>query len=611
MNFLKKICLIVPLIPKLGYWNFFYALWYKLSLKLGLRKHLFPQRDGPSGVFFTKCNHATDDVVNYWKEGIIKKGDEIYHGIFTLFSYHKFNFGEIPDWFFNPFENRSFSKSTEHWNDIKDFGEGDIKIVWELSRFDWVTDLTRIYKVTGESGYLNRLNDLLNNWSSGNPVNTGPNWKCGQECSFRIMKLLTAAFCLDQYFSPCSSLIEMVKQHVLRIYPNINYSVSQNNNHSVSEAAGLFIGAAWLIKNGYDQKPYRKYKELGRKVLETSILKLIEKQGTFSQRSVIYHRLVMDTVSFVLHNMKLLEENPFSDTITERLKKLGEWQFKMTFGKNGDAPNFGNNDGSMLENMHSQGYRDFRPSTQLYFALLEQKSVYDDVTLCEPLWWRSGTYSLKYQKKSIPLPSAEIPDNHILLLRNKKASVFMKLPDDNFRPGNDIFHIDLWVEGKPVIVDSGTFSYNAGETTQRFKSVSAHNTVQFGDHEQMPEISRFLNGKWIKMNEILSPHCNEGDCVWEGFYKDYKNNCHQRKLILTRDSLEIVDKIESPEDVKIRYHINNLQNVRFETNAQYKKEEKSISSLYYYESHDIDVITLSAQANKTKNNKTVNFKILF
>ena len=595
----------------MGYWNFFYALWYKFSLKPGLRKHLFPQRDGPSGVFFTQCNPTTDDAVNYWKEDIIKNGDEIYRGIFTLFSCHKFNFGEIPDWFFNPFENITFSKKNIHWNDINDFSDGDIKIIWELSRFDWVTDLTRIYKVTGESEYLSRLNDLLNNWSASNPVNTGPNWKCGQETSFRIMKLLTAAHCLDQYFTPCSSLIEMVKEHVLRIYPNINYSVSQKNNHSVSEATGLFIGAAWLIKHGYDQKLYRKYRYHGRKILEKSILKLIEEQGTFSQRSVIYHRLVMDTVSFVLHNMKLLDENPFADNILNRLKKLGEWQFKMTFGMNGDTPNFGNNDGSMLENMHSLGYRDFRPSTQLYFGLLEQKSVYDDVALSEPLWWHSGTDSLKYQKKSISLPSAELLDNHILLLRNKKASVFMKLPDDKFRPGNDIFHIDLWVEGKPVLIDSGTFSYNAGENSKRFKSVSAHNTVQFGDHEQMPEISRFLNGKWIKMNEIISPHCNDGDCVWEGFYKDYKNNYHQRKLILTRDSLEIIDKFDSPEDIKIRYHINNVQNIRFETNADYKTEGKSLSSLYYYESHDVDVITLSVQANKAESQKTLNFKILF
>ncbi|MBK9580729.1 MAG: hypothetical protein IPO48_01970 [Saprospiraceae bacterium] len=200
------------------------------------------------------------------------------------------------------------------------------------------------------------------------------------------MKLLTAAHCLDQYDAPPSSLKEMVKQHVLRIYPNINYAISQDNNHGTSEAIGLYIGAAWLIQNGETSPKFKKFKRIGRQVLEERILKLIQVDGTFAQKSMTYHRVAVDTISFALHNMALLNEPAFNSPILERLSKLGEWQYKLTFGKEGDAPNFGSNDGAMIENLHNNSYRDFRPSTQLFFVALKQHRVYDDLSISEPVF---------------------------------------------------------------------------------------------------------------------------------------------------------------------------------------------------------------------------------
>ncbi|MBK6498405.1 MAG: alginate lyase family protein [Saprospiraceae bacterium] len=210
-----------------------------------------------------------------------------------------------------------------------------MKIIWEISRFDWVTDLARAYKISGNEKYLLRLNVWLEDWSSNNPLNIGPNWKCGQETSFRVMKLLTAAHCLSQYNAPSSGLKEMIKQHVVRIYPNINYAISQDNNHGTSEAIGLYIGAAWLIQNGETSPKFKKFKRIGRQVLEERILKLIQVDCTFAQKSMTYHRVAVDTISFALHNMALLNEPAFNSPILERLSKLGEWQYKLTFGKEG------------------------------------------------------------------------------------------------------------------------------------------------------------------------------------------------------------------------------------------------------------------------------------
>src|SRR5699024_900899 len=136
-----------------------------------------------------------------------------------------------------------------HWTEINEFdlNTGDIKILWELSRFDWVTDLAQAYAATKEEKYLTRLNELLNNWSEHNPVNKGINWRCGQETSIRVMKLFNAAVVTGNLKTITPALFDFVFYHVERINGNIRYAVAQDNNHGTSEAAGLYMGALWLL----------------------------------------------------------------------------------------------------------------------------------------------------------------------------------------------------------------------------------------------------------------------------------------------------------------------------------------------------------------------------
>ena len=611
MKIFKKILLIIQIIPKVGYWNFFYALWYKFSLKIGVRKILFPIGAGIKGPFYNSVSDVVELPHEDWHQSIITTGDELGIGIFTYFSFHKKNmpssdaFFYTPNWFYNPFDQVAYSQQQKHWTKLSDFGEGDIKIIWEISRFDWVTDLARAYKVSGDEKYLLRLNVWLADWSKHNPLNIGPNWKCGQEASFRIMKLLTASHCLGQYDAPPSPLKEMVKQHVLRIYANINYAISQDNNHGTSEAIGLYIGAAWLIQHGEKDAKFEKFKRKGRAILEERILKLIQKDGTFAQKSMTYHRVVLDTMSFVLHNMMLLKESDFSANIVEQLTKLGEWQHKMTFGIEGDAPNFGSNDGAMIENLHGKPYRDFRPSTQLFYGALHRQRLYDDISVSEPLYWRYGNVALNWLIKNIDTRSAEILDNQILILRNRRANVFMKLPDDTFRPGNDAFHVDLWVDGNPVLVDAGSYSYNAGQLTDYFKSVASHNTVQFGSHEQMPKISRFLNGEWIKLNTLPEPKANGDEIYFQGAYKDYQGNVHERRICLKDGSLLIEDNVKTNENACINFHfIDEVMSKIKLTSTTDTFSSKAEISLHYLEKSSVTKVSIPIS---TRNIVSINY----
>src|SRR5699024_8156365 len=128
---------------------------------------------------------------------VVPNADLLLAGKFTYFHYHRLDVGEIPDWFYDPFSKKGLDPKIQerHWTEINEFdlNTGDIKSLWERSRFDWVTDLAQAYAATKEEKYLTRLNELLNNWSEHNPVNKGINWRCGQETSVRVMKLFNAA----------------------------------------------------------------------------------------------------------------------------------------------------------------------------------------------------------------------------------------------------------------------------------------------------------------------------------------------------------------------------------------------------------------------------------
>ena len=128
-------------------------------MQLELRKILFPAEQSVSGEFYV----STTPVINFPYKNIdqtIAKANDILDGRFAFFHCHRFKMGNPPNWFQNPFNGEAVPSSQMHWTKINDFNLpiGDIKTVWELSRFDWLTNLARAYRLSGEGKYLDQLN---------------------------------------------------------------------------------------------------------------------------------------------------------------------------------------------------------------------------------------------------------------------------------------------------------------------------------------------------------------------------------------------------------------------------------------------------------------------
>lgn len=64
--------------------------------------------------------------------------------MYPYFQTSKFKISEKNKWFYNPLSEHTYPQNI-HWSKVSDFSEkeGDIKFVWEISRFCYLYDIIR------------------------------------------------------------------------------------------------------------------------------------------------------------------------------------------------------------------------------------------------------------------------------------------------------------------------------------------------------------------------------------------------------------------------------------------------------------------------------------
>ncbi|MCI5221760.1 MAG: hypothetical protein D3924_03560 [Candidatus Electrothrix sp. AR4] len=335
--------------------------------------------------------------------------------------------------------------------------------------------------------------------------------------------------------------------------------------------------------------------------------------GSFSQHSVTYHRLMLDVLSFVELLRRRLDARKFVDIFYERLRRAVTWLHKMTDSRTGDAPNLGANDGAYVLNFAACAYRDFRPSVQLGAAVFFQKSAWpDDVShpLLEIFNCEIGEFSSFSEEGSFILPQGGYA-----CLRDGNGFALLRLPVYRFRPGHaDALHLDLWHNGVNWVRDGGSYSYNAdSESLKYFPGTASHSTVCFDKRDQMPRLGRFLFGAWLKADEIS---WDREAGVVRSSYTDYLGGHHVREVRFGRDKCCVIDRISGFEiEAMIRWHLAPVDwklcdngvscdqmklIVEAENNVTLSLGDQS-ESLYYLEQHATPVLEIkNATAGKIK-----------
>jgi Heparinase II/III-like protein/Heparinase II/III N-terminus len=518
----------------LGLSNVGRVISYRVRLRAGVHPvQRIAMTEPPAGPFFRaptfrvplKAPTAWRDSVRYfgWKQVAVR---------------------HPPDWFYDPFLQCRRPGANTPWWKIPDFDAdgADIKNIWELSRLDWVVQGAQ-RALAGDLAALETVNSWLTSWSVENPPYSGPNWKCGQEASIRVMHLALAAMLLQQTESPEPSLVEMVTQHLARIAPTIAYAIGQDNNHGTSEAAALVIAGSWLQKLGVAEGA-QWYRE-GRTLLTERADRLIAADGSFSQYSVTYHRFMLDTLSLTQLWVRHLGLKPFDQRLLERAAAATAWLDALADPISGDAPNLGANDGVNLLPLTDADYRDFRPAIALATALFRPTARSANALHAETHVAWLGLPPASAVTAPPPRASQLLDDGGYAVIRRGSTAAILRYPRFRFRPGHaDALHVDLWHGGENLLHDGGSFSYAAAVATQNsFVGALGHNGIQFDSREQMPRLGRFLWGDWLTTTALEPPLTHADSVEVAAAYRDRSGAHHGRRVTLADASLNVRDAV--------------------------------------------------------------------
>lgn len=497
---------------QLGWRNCAAVAAHRAALRAGVYKRRLPINPCPVPEHLAGTGHPAPMPREPWlgaaRERCFAEANALLSGTSNWFSHEPHVVGSPADWFLEPATGQHFTDGREHWSRCRPFAGADIKRCWELSRWGWAPLLARAWRLSGNSRYRDGLNAWSQSWCLANPVNGGSNWLCGQEASMRLLHALQAWHLCGtpgQVPSPTPLRAAFVAAHLQRIAATERYAQAQDNNHWTSEAAALFIGGTWLSISASPHAPTgRRWAHAGRLALERSVNRLVMADGSFAQHSLIYHRLVLDTMAQVELWRQWLDVEPFSDRFYQRCRAATTWLVALVDPISGGGPNLGSNDGAFCYQLHSQPYRDFRPTLQLASVLFEGKAALPAGPWDEPLLWLDLSDALPAQAlhSSSAEPITVLPDGGYVAIRPSGASwALLRLPTFRFRPAHaDPLHLDLWHQGQNLLRDGGSYAYNASPSDLAyFPGIASHNTVEFDCAEPMPRLGRFLWGDWLQL----------------------------------------------------------------------------------------------------------------
>lgn len=385
-------------------------------------------------------------------------------------------------------------------------GIGDIKFAWEPARFGWAVILARAYHASTDARYAEAFWHWTEIFFNANPPGMGPQWVSAQEVALRLICLVFAwqIFARAPESSPerAASLARWIAIHAARIPPTLNYARAQNNNHLLSEAAGLFTASLALPKHPQAQI----WRELGWRWLNQGLLDQIDREGVHSQHSTNYYRLVLQLALWVYAIADRQRIN-FPLEVQQRLSAATGWLAALLDIISGKTPNLGPNDGAYIFPLSTCAFSDYRPVLQAAGIAFEKRRFYpkgdwDEMSLWYGLNSSTAASAQQHLTDKPAILSQDFkqekrsPTQSPAVLRSSdgRSRAYLRAAHFSGRPGHaDQLHFDLWQGGLNLALDAGTYLYNAPPPWDNsLAQAFLHNTVTLDGQDQMVRAGRFL-----------------------------------------------------------------------------------------------------------------------
>ena len=425
-------------------------------------------------------------------EDLRREADDILGGRFRLFGGAAVALGFPPDWcaFPPPLDGRPRLESDLHWSEVRLDDDGaDVRLVWELSRFGWVFPLARAYRWTGEPKYAEACWGLIDDWRRAHPSNCGVQWASAQEVGLRILALAFA----ERAFLPewsreaerLQAMAQLVGVHAARIPPTLEYARAQGNNHLLSEAAGLYT-AGLLFP---ELRGSRRWRSLGRRLLEVGLARQVFEDGGYVQHSTNYQRLALSLAVWSARLAELSGE-PLGEGSLEAVRRLARSLAVQADQESGQTASFGPDDGTDVFRLTSAESRDVRPITAAASRLVLGETWYRPGPWDETSAW----LGLGQGARTDGPRTDSLPETGLHFLQGRDTRGSLRCVRFHERPGHsDQLHVDLWKGGELFAFDPGSYLYNGPPPWQdALAEAAVHNAPMVDGQEPMRRAGRFL-----------------------------------------------------------------------------------------------------------------------
>lgn len=298
----------------------------------------------------------------------------------------------------------------------------------------------------------------------------------------------------DSLYAQYNILIDNLEYHLL-------------GNHLLENAFSLLFGAYYFR----DEEFYKKAKQIFKRELEEQILK----DGAHFELSPMYHQIMLYRV---LDCINLIQNNNWKNKkllglFTSKAKLMLDWLNIMTF-ENGDIP------------LLNDSANHIAPTTKQlndYASVLQVGNCHQSSTIKHQLN-ESGYRKFKNNNYETVVDVGNIGPDYI--------------------PGHahsDTFSFELYVHGKPLIVDTGVSTYEANDRRQLERSSRSHNTVEIDGENQSGMWGGFRVAKRAKIIRLYETETSI-ESTHDGY--QHKGILHTRKFIFGVDSITIYDTIK-------------------------------------------------------------------
>ena len=370
----------------------------------------------------------------------------------------------------------------------------DIKVPWELSRFQHSAALGVAYKKTGNALYSQAFSTQVSDWIDENPYLLGPNWVCPMDVGIRAFNWVVAF----HYFKNAPDITDAFwKKYTASLYNHFvylehNWEIgSTTSNHYLSDLIGYF-SLTWLFA---DLPGMKKKRDWCYRQLLVEWEKQVFDEGADYEGSTAYHRLVTEIFyyfSLLCQESDLALPGHFNTKLQHMMEFL-QW----CTPENGQLVTLGDDDSGKLIN----GI----PSVVM-------NGIASEAVSGEKHFKEFGLSVIKTKEWHVTL-------RHHTYLKQQ--------PSGHFH--NDMGSITVALKGVSVIVDPGSYVYTPSAIWRnRFRSVEAHNTffVKGQEPVSFDEVSLFTLPleERVTSQPFISEHVLYGPTARREIFFDQEDN---------------------------------------------------------------------------------------